>query len=165
MSSARRWARDRRRGTLIILQERRKVDLVSVNPQLSHSLCAKMCLHFHQIPGVGVKMRARCKRASETERQTERMRWDYRDNVSRWREVYAPSGLSTPNGLKDFNGVTDKSMAPTFFTLESQSCAQPVCTPASTPPFTGPQNSNLASFSVMQRTDLQQNCPIRAILI
>lgn len=62
------------------------------------------------------------KRASETERQTERMRWDYRDNVSRWREVYAPSGLSTPNGLKDFNGVTDKSMAPTFFTLESHSC-------------------------------------------
>lgn len=49
------------------------------------------------------------------------MRWDYRDNVSRWREVYAPSGLSTPNGLKDFNGVTDKSMAPAFFTLESQS--------------------------------------------
>lgn len=56
-------------------------------------------------------------------RQTERMRWDYRDNVSRWREVYAPSGLSTPNGLKDFNRVTNKSMAPTFFTLESQNCA------------------------------------------
>lgn len=109
----------------MILQDgRREVDLVSVNPQkLSPSLCAKICLHFHQIPGVTVKMRARSKRASETERQTERMRWDYRDNVSRWREVYPPSGLSTPNGLKDFNGVTDKSMAPTFFTLKSQSCA------------------------------------------
>lgn len=102
---------------------RRELDLVSVNPQkLFHSLCAKLCLHFHQIPGVRVKMRARSKRASETARQTERMRWDYRDNVSRWREVYTPSGLSTPNGLKDFNGATNNSMAPTFFTLESQSC-------------------------------------------
>lgn len=137
-----------------------------MNPQkLFHSLCAKMCLHFHQIPGVGVKMRARCKRASETERQTERMRWDYRDNVSRWREVYAPSGLSTPNGLKDFNGVTDKSMASTFFTLESQSRAHPVCTPASTPPFTRLQNSKVASFSTVRRTDLRQSCPIKAILI
>ena len=43
----------------------------------------------------------------ERERQTERMRWDYKDNASRWREVEDPAGLSTPNGLKDFNGATN----------------------------------------------------------
>lgn len=34
--------------------------------------------------------------------QTGRMRWDYRDNASRWREVKTPAELSTPEGLKDF---------------------------------------------------------------
>lgn len=49
------------------------------------------------------------------------MRWDYRDNVSRWREVDAPSGLSTPNGLKDFNGATDNQTDAAFLMLETPS--------------------------------------------
>lgn len=51
------------------------------------------------------------------------MRWDYRDNASRWREVEALAGLSTPNGLKDFNRATDNRMDATFLTLPSLSGA------------------------------------------
>lgn len=63
------------------------------------------------------------KRAREGEkaRHRERMRWDYRDNVNRWREVEAPSGLSTPNGLKDFNRATDNRTDAVFTMLETPS--------------------------------------------
>lgn len=54
-----------------------------------------------------------------TERQTERMRWDYRDNASRWREVVAPAGLSTPDGLKDFSRATNNRTDDAFLTLET----------------------------------------------
>jgi len=50
---------------------------------------------------------------------TEKMRWDYRDNASRWREVEAPSGLSTPNGLKDFNRATDNSTDAAVLALQT----------------------------------------------
>ncbi len=52
-----------------------------------------------------------------------RLRWDYRDNVSRWREAEAPSGLSTPNGLKDFNRATDNRTDAAFTMLKTPSWA------------------------------------------
>lgn len=58
-----------------------------------------------QIPRVRVKMRERAR--ERRTRATNGRRRDYGDNVSRWREVSAPSGLSTPKGLKDFNLATE----------------------------------------------------------
>lgn len=55
------------------------------------------------------------------QRGIQRMRWDYRDNGSRWREVKAPPGLSTPHGLKDFNRATNNQTDDALLTLQTPS--------------------------------------------
>lgn len=74
------------------------------------------------------------------------MRWDYGDNGSRWREVEAPAGLSTPKGLKDFNRATDNRTDAAFLALDTPSSAgaHPL------PPAAKPRNENLPSFSSTQ---------------
>lgn len=87
----------------------------------------------------------------ETEGQTERMRWDYRDNASRWREVEAPAGLATPNGLKDFSRATDKPSHRQLSGCRLQRTSDTNLSRAHPPPpAVKPGNENLPSFSMKQ---------------